>query len=139
MKVMENMLKGIPATVDNDKTLQLINENHQPSEYFILLKQVTTEDDKEISEWLSISLKTFRSYKTDSKNTKRYLTEHVIMILSLYKHGIQLYGSAKQFKAWLEKENFYFDRKAPISFIDTISGIKFIDARLTAMEYGDNA
>lgn len=28
--------------------------------------------------------------------------------------------------------------KAPLSFLDTISGIKWVDNRLTAMEYGEN-
>ena len=133
------VLKNIPTRVDNDKTLQLINSTHQPSEFFSLLKTLTNEDDKEISDWLNISLKTFKSYKTENKNTKRHLTEHAIMLLSLYKHGIQIYGTAQQFKNWLEGNNFYFDNKAPIKFMDTISGIKFIDDRLTAMEFGDTA
>jgi len=137
--VGSTILKSIPSKVDNDKTLQLINSGHKPNEFFSLLKSLTDEDDKEISDWLSISLKTFKLYKTENKNTKRYLTEHVIMLLSLYKHGIEVYGTAKQFKTWLEAANFYFDGKAPITFMDTISGIKFIDDRLTAMEFGDNA
>jgi uncharacterized protein (DUF2384 family) len=55
----------------------------------------------------------------------------------------------KEFESWLNQENFYFDNKSPVSFLNTITGspvsflntitgIKFIDDRLTAMQYGDN-
>jgi len=40
---------------------------------------------------------------------------------------------------WLKTENFYFDQEKPMIFIDTASGIKFIDDRLTGLEYGDIA
>jgi uncharacterized protein (DUF2384 family) len=54
------------------------------------------------------------------------------------KHGIHVFGTAAAFEEWLNKGNFYFDNKLPVSFLNTITGIKFIDDRLTAMEYGDN-
>lgn len=137
--IEKNILRKIPSGIDSDKTLHLIHSVHEPRQYFALLKTLTKEDDKELSDWLSISLKTFKSYKAENKNTKRHLTEQAILLLSLYKHGISLYGTAEHFKSWLEKPNFYFDKKPPISFMDTASGIKFIDDRLSAMEFGDNA
>jgi len=39
---------------------------------------------------------------------------------------------------WLSKENFFFDNKAPGSFLNKISGIKFTNDRLCAIEHGDN-
>jgi uncharacterized protein (DUF2384 family) len=44
----------------------------------------------------------------------------------------------EEFERWLNQENFYFDNKRPVAFMNTITGIKFIDDRLTAMEHGDN-
>jgi len=60
-------------------------------------------------------------------------------IMSLMKHGTEVFETEENFKKWLEKENFFFDKKAPIKFMNNYSGIKFIDDRLTAIEYGDNA
>ena len=57
----------------------------------------------------------------------------------LFKHGIEVFGTKENFTNWLEKENFFFDKKAPIEFTKTNIGIKFIDDRLTGIEYGDNA
>jgi uncharacterized protein (DUF2384 family) len=75
--------------------------------------------------------------------------EQVLLLLSLIKHGVEIFGSMKEFESWLNQENFYFDNKSPVSFLNTITGspvsflntitgIKFIDDRLTAMQYGDN-
>ena len=61
------------------------------------------------------------------------------MLISLFKHGIEIFGDEEKFKQWLKTENFYFGQKTPVVFIDTASGIKFIDDRLTGIEYGDNA
>jgi uncharacterized protein (DUF2384 family) len=56
----------------------------------------------------------------------------------LIEHGIKVFGSQENFNAWLEKENFFFDKKAPAEFINTNGGVKFIDDRLIGIEYGDN-
>jgi uncharacterized protein (DUF2384 family) len=141
MKAIEQeTLKEIPSRIDNNEILILVNESPAKQRaYFIGLKNFTRADDKEISHWLGIGEKTYRSYKTVNKPFKPSLFEHSIMLISLFKHGSEIFGNSEQFKQWLKKENFYFDGKTPDSFMNTISGIKFIDDRLTGMEYGDNA
>jgi len=132
-------LKDIPSKIENTEVYDLVNTlKNNSKRLFSTLKLVTDEDDKAISLWLDINEKTFREQKNTSKPVKPILVEHVIMLISLFKHGIEIFGSADQFKKWLEHTNFHFDQKAPIHFINTISGIKFIDDRLTGLEYGDN-
>jgi len=58
--------------------------------------------------------------------------------LSLIQHGRKVFDSIQKFEEWLKRENFYFNRNAPIEYLKTITGIRFIDDRLTAIEYGDN-
>lgn len=59
-------------------------------------------------------------------------------LLLLNKHAEKLFDSNEDFSKWLNTPNFFFDKKMPSDFLGTISGIQFIDNRLTAMEYGDN-
>jgi uncharacterized protein (DUF2384 family) len=58
--------------------------------------------------------------------------------VSLIQRGTEVFGTEEKFLIWLQKENFFFDKKAPIEFVNTDKGIKFIDDRLTGMQYGDN-
>lgn len=138
MKIVAETLE-IPSKIDTDKTLHLVQSAKTSRKYFGLLKSLTKEDDKELSEWLDISVKTFRSYKNTSKVTKASLTEHTIMLISLVKHGIEVFGNYTNFREWLKKDNFYFEKRPPVNYIASISGMKFIDDRLTALEAGDSA
>ena len=138
-KVIDHTLEEIPVSVKNTDVLKLIDEKYNPR-YFIILKDFTGSNDKDISDWLNISVKTFQKYKkpTKKEEVKEDTVEHAVMLLSLFKHGKNIFGDHHTFSEWLQKENFYFGKKKPAKFLNTISGIKFIDNRLTAIEYGDN-
>lgn len=133
-----NLLETIPSGVDNNATLGLIKTDKVGPEYLQAIKELTLFNDEQISDWLDISVKTFRSYKKPNSVIKARIKEHTVMALSLIKHGLEVFETNENFTNWLQKENFFFDRKAPIEFMNTYSGIKFIDDRLTALEYGDN-
>jgi uncharacterized protein (DUF2384 family) len=134
-----NLLKDIPARVDTNITLGIIKSDRVGPQHLQAIKDLTLFNDEEISDWLDISVKTFRLYKKPHSVIKARIKEQAVMALSLIKHGIEVFGTKEDFSGWLSKENFYFDKKAPIEFMNTNSGIKFIDDRLTALEYGDNA
>jgi len=68
---------------------------------------------------------------------RKDLQEHVIMLLSLMKHGVDVFENAETFEKWLRLANPFFDGECPITFLDTINGIAFVDDRLTAIEFGD--
>ena len=51
---------------------------------------------------------------------------------------VECNSDKKQFETWLTLQNPLLDNRAPADFLNTISGIQFIDSRLTAMEFGEN-
>lgn len=135
----EPQLAYIPAKVDYAATLSLINNGQSSYQHLKAIKDITSFTDEKIAGWLEISVKTYRAYKKPDAQIKSSIKEHALMTLSLIKHGTEVFGNIGNFLKWLEAENFYFDKKAPIAFMHTGSGIKFIDDQLTGMEYGDNA
>lgn len=134
-----NLLRNIPSRVDTNITLGMIKSGKVGPQHLQAIKDLTLFNDEKISDWLDISVKTFRSYKKPDSIIKARIKEQAVMALSLIKHGIEVFETKENFSNWLLKENFFFDKKAPIEFMNTNSGIKFIDDRLTALEYGDNA
>ena len=135
----EPMLSYIPHRIDPAATLGLIRNNKAGYQHFKAIKDITSFTDEKIANWLDISVKTYRTYTKPGAQIKDSIKERALMALSLIKHGTEVFGETKDFIEWLEGENFYFDKKAPITFMHTNSGMKFIDDRLTGMEYGDNA
>lgn len=139
-------VEGIPSTIDTSRTLSLVKNSKNPTSYLTILKEESGETDEELSELLDMNVKTFRMKKAPRKVSEKKavyiepsLLERTIMLISLFRHGKDVFGTIEKFKKWLEQENFYFGKKTPRTYMDTVSGIKFIDDSLTAMEYGDNA
>lgn len=108
------------------------------SSYIRLLDDTIGLTDEIIAKWLNITTRTFRNYKSEETQLKDNTQEHVVAILSLYNHGIEVFGTKESFEKWLTSENFFLDHKAPMDFLDTITGIRVIDNRLTVMEFGEN-
>jgi uncharacterized protein (DUF2384 family) len=132
------ILEGVPGHMNDGEILHLLYTTDINWKHVNAIKTLTHFNDNVLSEWLNISVKTFREYKKPKSTFKENVKEQVLLLLSLIKHGVEIFGTMKQFDIWLKQENFYFNNKSPVSFLNTITGMKFIDDRLTAMEYGDN-
>jgi uncharacterized protein (DUF2384 family) len=102
------------------------------------LRSMSNFNDDEMAEWLNISVRTFRDYRKPGVTYKENLKEHIVLLLSLFRHGHDVFGSKEAFDTWLSTENFLLFGKKPAAFLSTITGIRHIDDRLTALEYGDN-
>ncbi len=132
------ILKQVPRRINDSEILGLLYSSTINWKHVNALKMFTAFNDEVLSNWLNVSVKTFREYKKPESTVKENVKEQVFLLLTLMKHGAEVFGSVAAFESWLNRENFFFDDKKPASLISTITGIKFIDDRLTAMEYGDN-
>ena len=134
------IFESIPSNISAFEVLNLIRQHSINSSHLRLVKKVSDLSDEKLSASLNLNVKTFRTYK-NSKSTKLKadLQEHTIVLLSLIKHGIEVFGSKENFNKWLEHDNFHLGMRKPIEYLNTISGIKFIDNRITGIEFGDNA
>ncbi len=140
---MENVLSKasiakIPEIGDFTKILFFLRGNDINWNYFKYFREISTLSDEITSNWLSINSKTLRAYRKPDSTSKDNIKEHLILLISLYEHGIDVFDTKEKFDEWLLSENKLLDNKAPKDFLDTVTGIKFIDNRLTAIEYGDN-
>lgn len=134
----DKVLKSVPDRISESEILYMLQNKEINWEYLDTIKAYTDLTDETISLWLNISVRSFRSYRQPNLRLKENLKEQVIYLLSLIKHGIDVFGSKDRFNQWLTAKNFLFDGKAPVNFLSTVTGIRFIDDRLTAIEYGDN-
>lgn len=134
----KKIVSNFPLGINDTDILQYLHKEKINWSYVQTLKKSTSFNDEVLSDLLNISVKTFRSYKKPEQEINDNIKEHVLLLLTLILHGKKVFGTSDKFEEWLIKENFFFDKKAPIEFLKTITGIRFIDDRLTAIEYGDN-
>jgi len=138
-KFNDKLIEEIPRKISEVEVLNILRTKKIDWNYVVIIKEYTNLKDDLISSWLNISVKTFRNYKSNQDIIlKENTQEHLVMLISLFKHGIEVFGSRDSFDNWLITNNFYLDNDTPINYLKTISGIKLIDDRLTGIKYGDN-
>jgi len=138
MSTQTNLLKKIPNRISDSEVLNLLHTADINWMYIKTFKEYAALKDEVISEWLNINVRTLRNYKKPENKFKDNIKEQLILLFALFKHGKEVFGDREEFRKWLDSENFYFDKKAPVSYLNTVTGIRFVDDRLTALEYGDN-
>jgi len=131
-------IKRIPERISDSEVLQILKSNKVNWEYLKYVKEFTNIKDELLSDWLNINVKTFRNYKKQDAEIKKNLQEQIILLISLFKHGKEIFGTTDEFYSWLNSQNLFLDGEKPINYLKTITGIRFIEDRLTAIEYGDN-
>ncbi len=127
-----------PWIINDGEVLTYLQTNEIDSKHVIFLKKISGYTDDIISGWLDVSVKTLRSYKNTESQLKDNIKERVLLLISLMNHGIAVFGTNTKFDQWLNTGNYFFDGKTPVSFLNTITGMRFVDDRITAMEFGDN-
>lgn len=133
------VIESVPGVVNDSEVLYRLYNADVNWKHVHAMKSLTSFTDDILSDWLNVSVKTFREYKKPKSVVRENVKEQVLLLLSLFKHGKNVFGSIQGFETWLNTPNFYFDGKKPLSFLNTVTGVRFVDDRLTAMEYGDNA
>lgn len=137
--IQASIVKNIPERITDSQILQLLKKGNVDHRHILYFKQQSNMSDEILSTWFNVNVKTFRNYKKKENRLNENLKEHIILLVSLYKHGKEVFGSSDLFTQWLQKNNFFFDGEKPIKFLKTITGIRFVKDRLTGIEYGDNA
>jgi len=136
--MLATSIQNIPERISDSEVLHMLKSENINGEYISYVKEFSKINDEILSEWFNINVKTFRSYKKQDTILKENLQEQVVLLISLYKHGIEVFGEVEDFNKWLDTENFFLENSKPITYLKTVTGIRFVDDRLTAMEYGDN-
>ena len=134
----KRLLEDIPALVQESEYMFLLQRKEVNWKHVQAIKDLTQYNDEVLAAWLNLSVRTFRDYRKPASILKEHVKEQVILLLTLIKHGIAVFGTAETFYQWLDTRNFYFNNETPSSYLNMITGIRFVDDRLTALEYGDN-
>jgi uncharacterized protein (DUF2384 family) len=132
------VMKDVPSQINDSEILNYLQNKEINWKYIELLKRLTSFNYEQISHFLSISMRTLQTYSTRAGKLKENTQEHVLLLLTLIKHGEFVFGTVESFDSWLSSENLFFDGKSPAAFLNSATGIRFVDSRLTAMEHGDN-
>lgn len=134
----KKIIDEIPVAMEPTWVVNYLETDKFTSDHVKLLRKKAKSSDKVLSGILNLAPKTFVNYTRDVSKIKLDTKEHILMLISLFKHGSEVFGSEENFSQWLDRSNLFLDNRKPITFLNTISGIKMIDDRIEAIAYGDN-
>lgn len=138
-KVNEAAAALLPNIDNLTDAYYYVKDNVQDNILFEQFDKTIKLGDETVAKWLSITSKTLENYRKRKRlRLKTALKEHMVLLLSLYEHGREVFGSIQEFETWLSHKNILLDDTEPSEFLDTITGVSFIDNRLTAIEFGEN-
>lgn len=130
---------SIPKSINMSWILSFFKKNTFNNLKLKKLKLNSGLQQEKLAEILDVTPKTFKKYELGESKMKRHTQEHGLMLLCLLEHGKSAFGTLELFNQWLVRANSTLDSKAPIDYLNTISGVMYIDNRLTNIEYGDIA
>ena len=128
----------VPSTLSDSEVLYWLRTRKVDIAFLNRLKECSAATDDIIAGWLNISVRTLRNYRNPENRIRENIKEQALLLMSLFVHGNDVFGSAAKFNDWLNTDNFYFDGHSPSTMLHTVSGARFVNERLHAMEYGDN-
>ena len=128
----KDIFKSIPIELYLSWVVNYLEKNKFNSGHVRVLRAKANTSDKILSSLLNLAPKTFVSYTKDISKTKVDTKEHIL--ISLLRHGSEVFGSEEGLSHWLDGKNVFLDNRKPIEFLNTISGIRMIDDRLVAIE-----
>lgn len=85
------------------------------------------------------TVKTIQNYVVQGLKLDAALSEKLLKSFSLYKKGIEVFGSAPAFHSWLNLPAYGLGNQRPFDLMDTITGINLIEEELVRIAYGDLA
>ena len=93
----------------------------------------------EFQETFKTTVKTIQNYAVQNLKLDASLSEKLLKSFSLFKKGIEVFGSAKAFHQWLNTAAYGLGNQIPFTLMDTFTGISLIEEELIRIEYGDLA
>lgn len=138
----KELIKDIPSNIEDSDVLKYLHTYRITYSLFKFLNTLYHNNVTRISGYFDLTPRTYRNYLARYRDPavieNDSYKEKAILLVSLFKHGSDVFGNDNKFLKWLEQENFFFDNLKPFEFLNTVSGIQLVKNRLTAIEYGDN-
>lgn len=91
---------------------------------------------EEIAQLFDTSLKTLLRYRETNRKLSPATGELALKIISLFRHGEEIFGSVDEFRSWLNTPAYGLGNQIPYSLMQTSGGIDLIDDELYRIEFG---
>ncbi len=125
-------------SLDNRDVFKLIHTTREGVDYdtFDRLSTQVPLSSYDWSKILNVSERTMQRYKREKKKFDSIHTERLLLVMLLFKKGLELFGDNDKFISWLNTRSVSLGGIEPISLLDNTFGINMIKDELLKIEHG---
>ncbi len=125
-------------SLDNNDVFQLIDATREGVGYKIFDEFSITYplSPNTWSRILNMSERTIQRYKREKKKFDSIHTERLLLIMLLFNKGSDVFGSTRNFLAWINSRNIALGGVKPIDLLDNSFGINMVKDELIKIEHG---
>lgn len=126
------------GTIEDINTMSLIKMVRDGIEFSAFEKFAGKSpfSQQEWSAYLHLSERTMQRYRNEKRTFDPLQSEKILEIALFYNKGVEVFGSAEKFNAWLETDNLALGGDKPKSLLDNTFGISILRDELIAIEHG---
>ncbi len=125
-------------SLDNNDIFKLINTTRTGIDYETF-HRLTGNFPLNSTDWsriLNVSERTIQRYRREKKRFDSIHSERLLLIMLLFKKGIDIFESKSNFIEWINSKNISLGGITPISILDSAFGINMIKDELLKIEHG---
>ncbi len=125
-------------SLDNKDVFMLIKSTREGVDYdtFDKLSDKFPLNNSDWSKILNVSERTMQRYKREKKRFDSIHSERLLLIMLLFKKGVDVFENADNFIKWLNSENISLGGVKPINMLDNSFGVNMIKDELIRIEHG---
>lgn len=125
-------------SLDNKDVFMLIKSTREGVDYdtFDNLLGRFPLNNSDWSRILNVSERTMQRYKREKKRFDSIHSERLLLIMLLFKKGVDVFESTDNFIKWLNSENISLGGVKPMNMLDNTFGVNLIKDELIRIEHG---
>lgn len=124
-----------PSLLEEPGMIELVREGLSFKEFLSALK-LSPFNIKEWAKLLHLSERTLQRYENAYKSFEPLQSERILEIKRLNVKGVNVFGSNKAYRGWLEAPSIALGGVPPISLLDSAIGIHMVYDELGRIEHG---
>lgn len=125
-------------SLDNKDIFKLIKSTREGVDYDTF-GNLADRFPLNITDWsriLNVSERTMQRYKREKKRFDSIHSERLLLIMLLFKKGLEVFNSTDYFIKWLHSENISLGGVKPLNMLDNTFGVNLIKDELVRIEHG---
>jgi putative toxin-antitoxin system antitoxin component (TIGR02293 family) len=135
MQASVNSVLGLDETIKSDLDLVEVGAKGVKKQQIRRLGEALCLPNTVLASLLAINVRTIQR-QPEGKPFDRQVSDRAIKLAKVAVRGIEVFGDAAEFCAWLRAPSMVLGERTPLSLLESIVGIDLVDDVLGRIEHG---